>query len=592
MAEKSNTYDYFLRELSYLKKEGAEFAKRYPDEAKFLNMDELEVKDPHVERLIESFAFIGARIQRNIDLEYPHLISFIANCLYPNLSSPVPSCAITHMDANIVDCAKKKGVHVPAGSVIETIADPQKSYEFRTVYDTTMWPLVVSDIDVRPANTVVGFEEFGTLPMMTININSPQISINTLEIEKLRFYINLEDLEASNFYQAMFCNVRHVLTSIDNTINSRKGPEAIHPVGFHRDERLINVPEQHRSRLDILFDYIYFKRKFMFFEVDFHKDFTDEMNFHIVFDQVVDFPDIDQNSLLMNCSPVVNISSHFSTPFPISDVERAYKLLPSHKNNDKLEVHSVENIYFHKAKQATREILSLFDFESNMTDESVFWSYERTEAFLKDMNKSELFVSFVNKDHQYFHQAGYTAYGKINCLCFDYYDLLEQSKKLKFKDVFPVKSVSLISALSKRVSPIFDTKLMWLLYSCLRFDQISICDVNSGKAITDILRALNRFKNNVAEHNIGALKNIELKEAVEPMKFGFYPTFIRGYKVFLDVNPENYSGGVPYLFGAVIEKFFSTINAVNSFTQTHLRYIDSDVEVKRWPIRTGRTKLI
>lgn len=48
---------YFQNELSYLRKSGAEFSRRYPKIAGQLALAPEECTDPQIERLIESFAF-------------------------------------------------------------------------------------------------------------------------------------------------------------------------------------------------------------------------------------------------------------------------------------------------------------------------------------------------------------------------------------------------------------------------------------------------------------------------------------------------------------------------------------------------------
>ena len=57
--------DYYLRELEWLRVEGASFAKRYPNIASRLDIGLAESADPHVERLIESVAFLTGRVNRS-----------------------------------------------------------------------------------------------------------------------------------------------------------------------------------------------------------------------------------------------------------------------------------------------------------------------------------------------------------------------------------------------------------------------------------------------------------------------------------------------------------------------------------------------
>ena len=51
---------YYERELSFLRQMGAEFAAKYPKVASRLVLEPDKCEDPHVERLLEAFAFLAA----------------------------------------------------------------------------------------------------------------------------------------------------------------------------------------------------------------------------------------------------------------------------------------------------------------------------------------------------------------------------------------------------------------------------------------------------------------------------------------------------------------------------------------------------
>ena len=50
-------------ELTHLREMGTEFAQDFPKIAARLGLEGMEVADPYVERLLEGFAFLSARIQ-------------------------------------------------------------------------------------------------------------------------------------------------------------------------------------------------------------------------------------------------------------------------------------------------------------------------------------------------------------------------------------------------------------------------------------------------------------------------------------------------------------------------------------------------
>jgi len=82
--------EYYRRELGYLRTQGHEFAKKYPRVAGRLDFGSSESTDPHTERLIEAFAFLAARVHRDLENEFPLISDTLIHSVCPNLSHFVP----------------------------------------------------------------------------------------------------------------------------------------------------------------------------------------------------------------------------------------------------------------------------------------------------------------------------------------------------------------------------------------------------------------------------------------------------------------------------------------------------------------------
>ena len=70
--------DSYNRELQHVREVGAEFAREYPKIAGRLGLEGFECADPYVERLLEGFAFLAARVQLKIDAAFPRLTQHLA----------------------------------------------------------------------------------------------------------------------------------------------------------------------------------------------------------------------------------------------------------------------------------------------------------------------------------------------------------------------------------------------------------------------------------------------------------------------------------------------------------------------------------
>src|SRR5438067_10054550 len=84
----------YLEELSYLRSMGMRFALDHPKIAAQLELSANVSPDPHVERLIESFAFLTARIQRDLANDFPEIAAELLQTLYPHYLNPIPSMTI------------------------------------------------------------------------------------------------------------------------------------------------------------------------------------------------------------------------------------------------------------------------------------------------------------------------------------------------------------------------------------------------------------------------------------------------------------------------------------------------------------------
>src|SRR5512143_303360 len=134
---------HYERELTYLRRLGAEFGKKYPKVAARLQLEPGKCEDPHVERLLEGFAFLAARVQLRLDDDFSEVSEALLGVVNPHYVRPVPSMSIAQFD---LDPQSKlaTGFPMPRGTVIHSRAVGGVPCKFRTCYDTTLWPVSVA----------------------------------------------------------------------------------------------------------------------------------------------------------------------------------------------------------------------------------------------------------------------------------------------------------------------------------------------------------------------------------------------------------------------------------------------------------------
>ena len=85
---------YYHQQLDYLRESGNSFSKKHPKLAGLLKLDQQGSSDPFVERILESFAFLTAKIQANHEADQDFLAQSLLNILYPMATLPLPSMTI------------------------------------------------------------------------------------------------------------------------------------------------------------------------------------------------------------------------------------------------------------------------------------------------------------------------------------------------------------------------------------------------------------------------------------------------------------------------------------------------------------------
>ena len=140
---------HYENELSYLREMGAEFAEAYPKVAARLGMDGVEVLDPYVERLLEGVAFLSARVQLELELQYPAFTSHLLEVIYPHYLAPTPSMLVAVLEPDMDDPALADGYTLPRHTVLRSILPEgqQTACQFRTADDLTLWPVEIAEAE-------------------------------------------------------------------------------------------------------------------------------------------------------------------------------------------------------------------------------------------------------------------------------------------------------------------------------------------------------------------------------------------------------------------------------------------------------------
>ena len=266
---------YYERELTFLRQMGAEFAAKYPKVASRLVLEPDKCEDPHVERMLEAFAFLAARVHLKIDDEFPEITEALLSVLYPHYLRPIPSMSVAEFHVDPRAGPPETGLKLDRGSVLNSRPVNGVPCKFRTCYDLTFWPVEVAEAEwktpdrlqppVKSSEAVGGAAHRPALP-------GRHDILDKLSLDSLRFYLNGESNLIHSLYE-LLCNNCSQIVVRDPSPKSKVQPVilprrcAASRSGFGEDEGMLPYPRRSFVGYRLLQEYFCFPQKFFFLDL-------------------------------------------------------------------------------------------------------------------------------------------------------------------------------------------------------------------------------------------------------------------------------------------------------------------------------------
>src|SRR5262249_12118180 len=149
-------YPYYERELLFIRQMAQQFGQQYPAAAGRLMLEPGRSGDPHIERMIESFALLAGRIHAKLDDEFPELTDALLGVLYPHYLAPVPSMAVVQLVLDGARSPLPRGFLIERGSFLRPRAVQDTPCRYRTCYPVRLWPVELSGARLLPPPFPVG----------------------------------------------------------------------------------------------------------------------------------------------------------------------------------------------------------------------------------------------------------------------------------------------------------------------------------------------------------------------------------------------------------------------------------------------------
>ena len=625
---------HYERELATLRQSSAHFAQRYPKIAGRLQLAGDGSEDPHVERMIESFALLAARIHKRLDDDFPLFTESLLEVLYPHYLRPFPSCSIARFELGQGATQMSRPQRIDRGAILHSRPVKGVACRFRTTQDLVLRPLSVSAATFRHA---ISAPDGTRLPAtatsvlsLTFTLQSAQASWSGMFESPVRLYLDGEASQITALREALCRRVVGVMWQLGERPAWQTADPDGHGghqptlAGFAEDEALLDFDARSHAAYRLLTEYFAFPEKFNFVDFSLPTDRLPSMGdgnsgeaaarnltVHLLMAGVRADSDegrlletIEARHFVTGCTPVINLFSQPADPIRLTHQQVSYPVLVDSRRAWAYEVSSVDRVYrvvqtpngesvdeFQPFFSLRHEHLSAGEGEGGS---SRYWHVQRQEALAEQSPGYETEITLVDGDFDPSRPQTETLSLQVTATNRDLPTLLPFGTvggDLFLEGGGLAKEVRLLRKPTATVRFPRGQGALWRLISHLSLNHLSL---SSGgmEALCEMLRLYDLPRSASNRRQVDGLKAVQFLPATAWLPGEPFATFVRGTEVRMEVDEDSYVGTGLFLLAAVLERFFALYVHINSFTQLTLVSSRTGEEVLACLPRNGDQALL
>lgn len=615
----------YEEELRHLRETTAEFAREFPKIAARLALDQdasNACPDPYVERLLEGFAFMAARVRLKLDSGFPQFTQGLMEAVYPDYLCPVPSMCVVQFLPEATEGALASGVVVPRKTVLRGPLGKRENTRatFLTAHPVTLTPFEVQRVQYhgRDVGTLGLPPEVGARGAIAIRLHkTAAVPFAETAISSLVFHIHGDGELPVELYELVMARSLAVVVQNPGTkeVLGRIGFDKIRRVGFSREEALLPPSPRGFEGYRLLKEYFAMPERFLFFELTGLKEILqkakgDDVQLVIALDERNPaFEDaVETEMFRLHCTPAVNLFEKQLDRVPVGQETSEFHIVPDRNRPLDFEVYRITSVTGIGETAEDEQIFQSFHTARDQDDETATAYYttsrvprhlttgERVSRQRPMYGGSDLFISLVDS-----HRAPFRPEIRqlaIRALCSNRHLPLMipigGGAEFTTESAACVVGIRTISGPTPpRASPVEGT-IAWRLIDHLSLNYFSIADEKSdegARAFRELLLLYADPLNKVALKQIEGIRHIRSKPVLQRVQTPGPIAFARGIQIEVQVDESAFVGTGAFLLGSVLEEFFARHVAINSFTETVLTSVQRK-EIMRWPARTGARQLI
>jgi type VI secretion system protein ImpG len=582
----------FSEELRYLRESGADFAKDNPQLARYLGKDS---GDPDVERLLEGFAFLTARLRLKLEDDLPELTHPMLQLLWPNYLRPLPSATVIQFTAEKQALSQSRSI--PRGTRLFSTPVDGIACEYRTCTEVTLHPFSISDVQAThsPEHSVVRIE-------LEPLVERP---LDTLGCDSLDVHLSGDDHCAQTLYLWLAQYLKHISVTINGEVR-RLPPSSLVFPGFRPEEALLPYPQNVFDGYRILQEYFVFPQRFHFFTLTgLGACWPAQVSGKVLIDfhfnrSLPGAMPVGVDDFCLFCTPAVNLLHCGAEPVDLSG-EQAHALLrPGGNAAHGYEIFSIDRVI------STRTMVSgepgepqrvFLPFESFAHEiehvqgrATLYYRCQLEESLHGDGVIHR--IAFVHADSSAYRGTLETASIDLTCTNRDLPLALNAGDICVINEFTPpLTTYRNLQRPTRPCRPVLDGQLQWALISNLSLNYLSLLSADPLKAVVrayDFAALHDIQQARTTRKRLDSIRDVQ----TAPLDWLIHGQPVRGLHTRLQLDQQGFlCEGDLYLFSCVLAHFFALYASINSFHQLEVTNTTNN-EHFTWPPLTGKQPLI
>ncbi|MCQ9422900.1 type VI secretion system baseplate subunit TssF [Pseudomonas sp. LJDD11] len=581
--------DYYQRELTWLHRAGADFAASHPTLAGHLKLSAAGSQDPHVERLLESFALLTARLQRRLDDGYAEFSDALLEQLYPLALRPMPSCAIARFvpdtsKGNIAD-----GYLLPRATSVFKAPDKSQpdSLYFRTGFDLTLWPVRVEEVtllDTDRSQSETAINRASSSLCLQLSCSGEKNWAQLPDsLTHLRIHLAGSPINRALLYDLLAAHSLDVVCAVPGGT-----PQAVNAlpaaVGFAEQQSLLPDEDGVHPALRLLVEYFTFPEKFAFFDIPLRipAQATDRLLVYIAFDTLPSQRvSLQREDIALGCAPIINLFPRTAETLRPDGTRSEHLLVADSHRDSSTEIHSIRSLVS-SHNGVIQPVAPFYGDQHGVGDRALFWHARRISGLKAGRPGTDLMLSLVDSEFQPSQeQPGRHFTAKVLCTNRHLAERLAPNSVLKFESSGPVAQIHLLKSPTRQSMPNLAGASRWRLVSQLNLNHTSL--VEGPKALASLKEMLvlhNLREDSAVRQQIDCIVGIRTERVVDRVGQDAWRGWRNGLEVRLTLDSKGAAGHSRVLFCAVLANFFALYATTNCFVRTVL--VEGDKEIMRW----------